>query len=82
MHGALQGYLFFGFRRIMQQAPYFAVPFGLGELNALSLCGSEPLVESARTGQATPPLGRTAEESCRLFSACLFAMPWSTFLVV
>jgi hypothetical protein len=31
MHGALQGYVFYGYKRIMQQAPYFAIPFGLGE---------------------------------------------------
>ncbi|KAL7420901.1 Cytochrome b-c1 complex subunit 8, mitochondrial [Cryptotrichosporon argae] len=28
--GALHGYLFNGFSRIMQQVPYFAIPFGTG----------------------------------------------------
>lgn len=30
MAGALRNYLFFGYKRIMQQAPYFAIPFALG----------------------------------------------------
>ncbi|PWN98414.1 putative ubiquinol-cytochrome c reductase complex 11 kDa protein [Tilletiopsis washingtonensis] len=30
MAGALKGYLFFGYKRIMAQVPYFAVPFGIG----------------------------------------------------
>lgn len=30
MRGALKGYLFFGYKRIMAQVPYFAVPFGIG----------------------------------------------------
>jgi ubiquinol-cytochrome c reductase subunit 8 len=31
MHGALRGYVFYGYKRIMQQAPYFALPVGIGE---------------------------------------------------
>lgn len=31
MHGALRGYIFYGYKRIMQQAPYFAIPVGIGE---------------------------------------------------
>lgn len=31
MKGALHSYLFYGFKRIMQQAPYFAVPFAAGK---------------------------------------------------
>lgn len=30
MAGALRGYLFYGYKRLMAQAPYFAVPFGVG----------------------------------------------------
>ncbi|GAK68391.1 ubiquinol-cytochrome c reductase subunit 8 [Moesziomyces antarcticus] len=30
MRGALHSYIFYGFKRIMQQAPYFAVPFAAG----------------------------------------------------
>ncbi|PWY96963.1 putative ubiquinol-cytochrome c reductase complex 11 kda protein [Testicularia cyperi] len=30
MKGALKGYIFFGFKRIMAQAPYFALPFAVG----------------------------------------------------
>ncbi|SNX85830.1 probable ubiquinol-cytochrome c reductase complex 11 kda protein [Melanopsichium pennsylvanicum] len=30
MKGALHSYIFYGFKRIMQQAPYFAVPFAAG----------------------------------------------------
>jgi ubiquinol-cytochrome c reductase subunit 8 len=28
--GAINGYVFWGFRRIAQQVPYFIVPFGVG----------------------------------------------------
>ena len=39
MHGALRGYVFYGYKRIMQQAPYFALPFGIGEYGrGLQLC--------------------------------------------
>lgn len=31
MRGALHSYIFYGFKRIMQQAPYFAVPFAAGK---------------------------------------------------
>lgn len=30
MKGALNGYIFWGFRRIAQQVPYFIVPFATG----------------------------------------------------
>ncbi|PWN49385.1 putative ubiquinol-cytochrome c reductase complex 11 kda protein [Violaceomyces palustris] len=30
MKGALHGYIFYGYKRIMQQAPYFALPFAVG----------------------------------------------------
>ena len=30
MKGALRNYIFYGYKRIMQQAPYFAVPFAIG----------------------------------------------------
>ncbi|KAE8225561.1 hypothetical protein CF319_g1719 [Tilletia indica] len=30
MRGAVQTYLFYGYKRIMQQAPYFAVPVAAG----------------------------------------------------
>ncbi|GAC92886.1 hypothetical protein PHSY_000444 [Pseudozyma hubeiensis SY62] len=30
MKGALHSYVFYGFKRIMQQAPYFVLPFGVG----------------------------------------------------
>ena len=30
MKGAFHSYAFYGFKRIMQQAPYFAVPFAVG----------------------------------------------------
>lgn len=32
MKGALHSYVFYGFKRIMQQAPYFVLPFGVGKL--------------------------------------------------
>lgn len=31
MNGALRQYLFYGYKRIMANAPYFAIPFGAGE---------------------------------------------------
>lgn len=31
MRGALHNYAFFGFKRIMAQAPYFAIPFAAGK---------------------------------------------------
>ncbi len=31
MRGALHSYVFYGFKRIMQQAPYFALPFAVGK---------------------------------------------------
>ncbi|KAK0538637.1 ubiquinol--cytochrome-c reductase subunit 8 [Tilletia horrida] len=30
MRGAVQTYIFYGYKRIMQQAPYFAIPFAAG----------------------------------------------------
>jgi ubiquinol-cytochrome c reductase subunit 8 len=30
MRGAFRGYAFYGFKRIMQQVPYFALPFAFG----------------------------------------------------
>lgn len=33
MKGALHQYVFYGFKRIMQQAPYFVVPFAAGKSN-------------------------------------------------
>ncbi|UZJ51015.1 hypothetical protein CBS101457_000335 [Exobasidium rhododendri] len=29
MRGALKGYVFYGYKRLMQQAPYFVLPFGI-----------------------------------------------------
>lgn len=35
MKGALHSYVFYGFKRIMQQAPYFVLPFGVGKFRPL-----------------------------------------------
>lgn len=39
MKGALHSYLFYGFKRIMQQAPYFAIPFAAGKFDISLLLG-------------------------------------------
>ncbi|PWN89663.1 putative ubiquinol-cytochrome c reductase complex 11 kda protein [Acaromyces ingoldii] len=30
MHGAFRNYAFYGYKRIVAQAPYFAIPFAIG----------------------------------------------------
>lgn len=36
MRGALRQYLFFGYKRLMANAPYFGIPFGIGKHHLFS----------------------------------------------
>lgn len=37
MHGAFRSYAFYGYKRIIAQAPYFAIPLAIGEHRQTSL---------------------------------------------